>query len=61
VGRIRCTVPVFPLRVVRELEARPERGKRERRWFAPEEAAVAVKSRKLGRIILAFAGVRRRS
>ena len=48
-------VEVFPLAVERELADWPERGQRERRWFAPGEAALLVEEGGLAEILLALA------
>jgi 8-oxo-dGTP pyrophosphatase MutT (NUDIX family) len=48
-------VEVFPLAVERELADWPERGQRERRWFAPGEAALLVEEGGLVEILLALA------
>jgi len=47
-------VTLFPLCVERELDQWLEEHQRRRRWFAQEEAAVAVAERKLKRLILDF-------
>lgn len=47
-------VNLYPLRVTREAEAWPERGQRERRWFAAADAAAAVEEPELSVIILSF-------
>jgi 8-oxo-dGTP pyrophosphatase MutT (NUDIX family) len=55
-GRLRpVTVEVFPLRVDEELEDWPEKGQREKRWFAATEAATLVQERQLQILIRAFA------
>ena len=38
-------VTVFPMLVTRQLSRWPERGERELRWFAPDEAAEAVEEK----------------
>jgi predicted phosphate transport protein (TIGR00153 family) len=48
-------VTLYPMRVIEEAEDWPERSERERRWFAPEEAARAVAEPGLARIISRFA------
>jgi predicted phosphate transport protein (TIGR00153 family) len=47
-------VMLYPLRVAEEAEDWPERAERERRWFAPAEAARAVAEPGLARIISRF-------
>lgn len=55
-GRERpVSVEVFPLRVDRELEEWPEKGQREKRWFAAKEAANLVHESQLQTLIRAFA------
>ena len=49
------TVEVFPLRVEEELDDWPEKGQREKRWFAASEAASLVHERQLQTLIRAFA------
>ncbi|HEX2561227.1 NUDIX hydrolase [Phenylobacterium sp.] len=49
-------VAVFPLRVQQELDAWPEKGQRERRWFAAAEAAGLVAEPRLSELILDFGG-----
>lgn len=53
-GDAAAIVNVHPLLVTREATDWPERGERQRRWFAPEEAAAAVDEPELGVIILSF-------
>jgi len=48
---LHCEVAVFPMAVEQELEVWPERRQRTRAWFAVDEAAAAVKSPALARII----------
>jgi 8-oxo-dGTP pyrophosphatase MutT (NUDIX family) len=48
-------VEVFPLAVERQLDDWPERGQRETRWFAPEEAARVVEEGGLSDLLLALA------
>ena len=50
---LHCTIAVFPLPVEEELERWPERGQRTRRWFSIAEAAQAVQSPHLAKIIAA--------
>lgn len=55
-GRLRpVTVEVFPLRVEEELDEWPEKGQREKRWFAAREAAALVEERQLQTLIRGFA------
>lgn len=49
-------VEVFPLRVLEELDAWPEKGQRERRWFAAAEAAGLVAEPRLAELIREFGG-----
>jgi uncharacterized protein Yka (UPF0111/DUF47 family)/8-oxo-dGTP pyrophosphatase MutT (NUDIX family) len=53
-GAAAAMVNLYPLRVTRQAEAWPERGQRERRWFAAAEAAAAVEEAELAVIILSF-------
>ena len=53
-GDAAAIVNVHPLLVTREAADWPERAERERRWFAPEEAAAAVEEPELSVIILSF-------
>jgi 8-oxo-dGTP pyrophosphatase MutT (NUDIX family) len=53
-GRLRCTILLFPLAVERELERWPEKGQRTRRWFSAAAAAKKVASPDLARLIRAF-------
>ena len=50
-----CSVRVFPLRVDRLLDEWPERRQRQRRWFSPAEAAMAVEEGGLVTLLLALA------
>ncbi len=50
-GSIHGTVAVFAMPVEQELARWPERGQRTRRWFPLDEAAEAVHSPALGKII----------
>lgn len=50
----RCEVHVFPLEVDRVADRWPERKKRARRWFAPDEAAALVREPDLGELIAGF-------
>jgi 8-oxo-dGTP pyrophosphatase MutT (NUDIX family) len=52
---IPCSVRVFPLRVERLLDKWPERRQRERRWFSPAEAAMAVEEGGLVALLLGLA------
>lgn len=45
-------VHLFRMRVAEERDDWPEKGQRERRWFAAEEAAAAVHETELARLIL---------
>lgn len=55
-GKLRpVTVEVFPLRVDEELPDWPEKGQREKRWFAAKEAAALVHETQLQTLIRAFA------
>lgn len=54
-GAVLCEVEVFPLAVERQLEDWPERGQRERRWFAPAEAATLVDEGGLVALLLGLA------
>ena len=47
-------VTVFPMLVTRQLRHWPERGERQLRWFAPEEAAEAVEEPELKEIIMSL-------
>jgi 8-oxo-dGTP pyrophosphatase MutT (NUDIX family) len=49
-------VEVFPLSVREELDAWPEKGQRERRWFAAGEAAGLVAEPRLAELIREFGG-----
>jgi 8-oxo-dGTP pyrophosphatase MutT (NUDIX family) len=51
---IPCTVDVFPLDVSIQRKRWPEKGRREVKWFPPEEAAKTVSDPDLGDIILAW-------
>jgi 8-oxo-dGTP pyrophosphatase MutT (NUDIX family) len=48
-------VRMFPMEVVEEAEDWPERNERERRWFEPDAAAMAVLEADLGALILVAA------
>jgi 8-oxo-dGTP pyrophosphatase MutT (NUDIX family) len=50
----RCEVHVFPMEVDRVADKWPERKKRSRRWFAPDEAAALVREPDLGELIAGF-------
>jgi 8-oxo-dGTP pyrophosphatase MutT (NUDIX family) len=50
-----CSVRVFPLRVERLLDDWPERRQRQRRWFSPAEAALAVEEGGLVTLLLELA------
>ena len=47
-----CTVEVFPLDVDVQRKHWPEKGRRDVKWFPPEEAAKTVSDADLGEIIL---------
>jgi uncharacterized protein Yka (UPF0111/DUF47 family)/8-oxo-dGTP pyrophosphatase MutT (NUDIX family) len=51
-------VTVYPLLVTREAANWPERGERERQWFAPAEAADQVEEAELKALMLSFDGVK---
>lgn len=51
-------VEVFPLRIERQLEDWPEKGQRQVRFFAPDEAAQLVSDLGVGDLIHAFAAQR---
>ena len=53
-GRLRTSVLLFPLAVTEELDAWPERGQRNRRWFPQAAAARRVASPELARLIRGF-------
>jgi 8-oxo-dGTP pyrophosphatase MutT (NUDIX family) len=46
-----AVVHLFRMRVAEERDDWPEKGQRERRWFAAEEAAAAVNEAELARLI----------
>lgn len=50
-----CSVRVFPLRVERLLDEWPERRQRQRRWFSPAGAAMAVQEGGLVTLLLELA------
>ncbi len=50
----RCQVHVFPLEVDRVADRWPERKKRRRGWFSPQEAASKVRERDLAELIAGF-------
>jgi 8-oxo-dGTP pyrophosphatase MutT (NUDIX family) len=50
-GAVRCAVEVFPFEVEDQLSDWPEKAQRDRRWFAPEEAAAAVQEEGLSDIL----------
>jgi 8-oxo-dGTP pyrophosphatase MutT (NUDIX family) len=52
--RWRCEVHVYPMEVDRVADKWPERKKRTRRWFRPDEAASLVDERDLGELIANF-------
>lgn len=51
---VTAEVHLFPLEVIEELDEWPERHQRQRRWFAPAEAADVVAEPELKALILAF-------
>lgn len=53
----RCRVDVFLMRVERELDAWPERGRRVRNWVTPAEAALLVSDGGLVDLLLRFASM----
>ena len=52
---VACSVRVYPLRVERLLDRWPERRQRQRRWFSPAEAAMAVEEGGLVALLLELA------
>ena len=58
---MRCEVMVYPLEVGATAGKWKEKGKRRRKWFAPEKAAEAVAEPELSELIRAFAGAQRRA
>jgi 8-oxo-dGTP pyrophosphatase MutT (NUDIX family) len=52
-----CTVAVYLLRVEEELSEWPERGDRQRRWFTPGQAAMAIAEPGLVQTLLRLAHV----
>ncbi len=50
-GVVPCEVDVYPLEVKRQMKRFPERGQREGRWMAPEEAASLVQESDLADLI----------
>lgn len=59
--RLRSAVPavvhLFTMNVAEERDEWPEKGQRERRWFAADEAAAAVHEDELARLIRLAAGL----
>ncbi|MEA3001264.1 MAG: hypothetical protein QOH81_52 [Sphingomonadales bacterium] len=53
-GRLRCTVFLFPLAVATELDPWQEKGQRSRRWYDRAAAAGKVASPDLARLIREF-------
>ncbi len=51
----RCEVHVYPLEVDKQANKWPERRRRERVWYSPQEAAELVQEADLGELIAAFA------
>ena len=58
---VRCEVMVYPLEVGATASKWKEKGKRRRKWFAPEKAAEAVAEPELGELIRSFASAVERS
>jgi 8-oxo-dGTP pyrophosphatase MutT (NUDIX family) len=54
---LHCTVAVFPMAVERELASWPEQDQRTRRWFGLEDAATAVQSPGIARLIARIASL----
>lgn len=52
--RWRCEVHVFPMEVDHVADKWPERKKRTRRWFRPQDAARLVQEEDLGELIASF-------
>jgi 8-oxo-dGTP pyrophosphatase MutT (NUDIX family) len=52
---VKCRVRVYPLKVERQLKQFKEAGERLAQWFAPQDAADAVKEAELAAMIAAFA------
>lgn len=50
----RCEVRVFPMEVDRVADKWPEKKKRKRGWFTPQEAAARVNEQDLGELIARF-------
>ena len=50
-GPMPASVHLFRMMVEEEREEWPEKGQRQRRWFAPDEAAAAVQEAELARLI----------
>jgi len=50
-GSVPASVHLFRMTVEEEREDWPEKGQRERRWFAPDEAGAAVHEAELARLI----------
>jgi 8-oxo-dGTP pyrophosphatase MutT (NUDIX family) len=53
-GELEVDILVHPLAVRRELSDWPEKGERDRKWFALDDAAERVDSQELGRLIVRF-------
>ena len=51
---VRARVTLFPLKVEEEAADWPEAGERERRWFAPQEAAASVDEPELKALLAGF-------
>lgn len=56
-GPVPASVHLFRMMVEEEREDWPEKGQRQRRWFAPDEAAAAVQEAELARLIRFATGV----
>jgi len=54
-GDLRCEVMVYPLEVGATASKWKEKGKRRRKWFAPEKAADSVAEPELSQLIRSFA------
>ena len=50
----RCQVMVFPMEVDQVADRWPERKKRKRKWFSPDEAAARVQEPDLRELIAGF-------
>lgn len=52
----RCEVHVFPMQVENVADKWPERKKRTRQWFSPQEASALVREKDLAELIAGFVG-----